>query len=183
MLDLPGGTSTRSSTAGGAGEQGCDEAYHDCPGCVGQPVRHDEPRAHLSKTCVSGGIEHASSTEEAAWTRNSHNPGAQARWRAMAVIAAAHFPAGTNTHAGPRTTSPLAGLFPVPVLKAAVASSVRRRNSWLRRSVLSALPSSWSWRHFDDESGPVRDDRRYSVVGISAGELLVKTANFRKWAR
>lgn len=101
-----------------------------------------------------------------------------------AVIAAAHFLLGTNTHAVHGLHILLAGLFMVPILKAAVAFELR--GGLIAAAAVSGLYLAhilWSWRH-----SPMTNPDQYAmigvyfVVGISAGHL-VKTANFRKWQR
>jgi len=101
-----------------------------------------------------------------------------------AVIAALHFALGTRTHSVHGLHILLAGLFMVPVLKAAVTFEVRG-------GVIAAAAAGtlylghilWSWR-----DSPLANADQYAmigvyfVVGISAGHL-VKTANFRKWQR
>lgn len=101
-----------------------------------------------------------------------------------AVIAAVHFALGTRTHSFHGLHILLAGLFMVPVLKAAVACEVR--GGLIAAAAVGILYLGhilWSWRH-----SPMANPDQYAmigvyfVVGISAGHL-VKTANFRKWQR
>ena len=101
-----------------------------------------------------------------------------------AVIAALHFALGTRTHSFHGLHILLAGIFMVPVLKAAVAFE-------LRGGLIAAAAVSgpylghilWSWRHFPKASrGQYAMIGVYFVIGISAGDL-VKAANFREWQR
>jgi hypothetical protein len=101
-----------------------------------------------------------------------------------AVIAAVHFALGTRTHSFHGLHILLAGLFMVPVLKAAVAFEVR--GGLIAAATVGTLYLAhilWSWRH-----SPMANPDQYAmigvyfVVGISAGHL-VKSANFRKWQR
>jgi putative nucleotidyltransferase with HDIG domain len=101
-----------------------------------------------------------------------------------AVIAAAHFLLGTDTHAVHGLHILLGGLFLVPVLKAAVA--VELRGGLIAAAAVSVLYLAhilWSWRN-----SPMANQDQYAmigvylVVGLSAGQL-VKSANFRKWQR
>jgi K+-sensing histidine kinase KdpD len=100
------------------------------------------------------------------------------------VIAAVHFTLGTRTHSFHGLHILLAGLFMVPVLKAAVAFELR--GGLIAATAVSVLYLAhilWSWRH-----SPMANPDQYAmigvyfVVGISAG-YLVKSANFRKWQR
>lgn len=101
-----------------------------------------------------------------------------------AVIVALHFALGTRTHAVHGLHILLAGLFMVPVLKAAVAFEVR--GGAIAAAAVGTLYLAhvlWSWR----DSALANADQYamigvYFVVGLSAGHL-VKTANFRKWQR
>jgi K+-sensing histidine kinase KdpD len=101
-----------------------------------------------------------------------------------ALIAAIHFALGTKTHSFHGLHILLAGLFMVPVLKAAVAFELR--GGVIAAAAVSALYLAhilWSWR-----DSPMANTDQYAmigvyfVVGISAG-YLVKRANFRKWQR
>ncbi len=101
-----------------------------------------------------------------------------------AVIAAVHFALGTRTHSVHGLHILLAGLFMVPVLKAAVAFEVR--GGVIAAAAVGTLYLGhilWSWR-----DSPLANADQYAmigvyfVVGISAGHL-VKSANFRKWQR
>lgn len=101
-----------------------------------------------------------------------------------ALIAAVHFALGTKTHSVHGLHILLAGLFMVPILKAAVAFELR--GGLIAAAAVSGLLLGhllWSWRH-----SPMTNLDQYAmmgvyfVVGISAGHL-VKSANFRKWQR
>lgn len=101
-----------------------------------------------------------------------------------AVIAVVHFALGTRTHSVHGLHILLAGMFMVPVLKAAVAFEAR--GGVVAAAAVGALYLGhvlWSWR-----DSPLANADQYAmigvyfVVGISAGHL-VKTANFRKWQR
>ncbi|MFA6045225.1 MAG: hypothetical protein WC718_09585 [Phycisphaerales bacterium] len=100
------------------------------------------------------------------------------------VIAAVHFALGTRTHAVHGLHILLAGLFMVPVLKAAVAAEVR--GGVIAAAAVGTLYLAhilWSWR-----DSPLANADQYAmigvyfVVGFTAGRL-VKSANFRKWQR
>ena len=101
-----------------------------------------------------------------------------------AAIAALHFALGTRTHSFHGLHILLAGLFMVPVLKAAVAFEVR--GGLIAAAAVGALYLAhilWSWR----DSPLANADQCammgvYFVVGLSAGHL-VKSANFRTWQR
>ena len=101
-----------------------------------------------------------------------------------AVFAVAHFALGTRTHSFHGLHILLAGLFMVPVLKAAVAFELR--GGVIAAAAVSVLYLAhilWSWR-----GSPMANPDQYAmmgvyfVVGIAAGHL-VKSANFRKWQR
>jgi hypothetical protein len=101
-----------------------------------------------------------------------------------AVIAAVHFALGTRTHSVHGLHILLAGLFMVPVLKAAVAFEVR--GGVIAAAAVGTLYVGhilWSWR-----DSPLANADQYAmigvyfVVGFTAGRL-VKSANFRKWQR
>lgn len=101
-----------------------------------------------------------------------------------AVIAALHFALGTRTHSFHGLHILLAGLFMVPILKAAVAFEVR--GGVIAAAMVGTLYLGhilWSWRN-----SPLANGDQYAmigvyfVVGVSAGHL-VKSANFRRWQR
>lgn len=100
------------------------------------------------------------------------------------LIAAAHFALGTRTHSYHGLHILLAGLFMVPVLKAAVAFETR--GGLIAAASVSALYLGhilWSW-----QNSPLSNADQYAmigvyfIVGVVAGRL-VSVANFRMWQR
>lgn len=100
------------------------------------------------------------------------------------LIAAAHFALGTRTHSYHGLHILLAGLFMVPVLKAAVAFETR--GGLIAAASVSALYLGhilWSW-----QNSPLSNADQYAmigvyfIVGVVAGHL-VSVANFRMWQR